>query len=76
MDMMGHGNEVNVIQGVFHIYGKDAVAWVFDGVVDVHSKRSKVFVHHGTATVMDQHNQALECTEAGELTLPANSSKK
>ena len=76
VDVMGHGNEVNVVQGIVHIYGEDAVAWVFAGVADIHSEHSKVYVHHGLATVMNQASQELECTEAGELILPANSSKK
>ena len=74
VDVMGHGNDVTVRQGIVHIYGENAVVQVHDGVVDVHSKCSKVLVHHGKATVMDEMCQELHCEESGELILPDNTS--
>ena len=73
VDVMGHGNEVNVISGTVHVYGEDATVFVFDGVADVHGERSKVYVHDGTATVMDRDCQKLDCDGSGKLLLPDNS---
>ena len=76
VDVMGHGNEVTVMQGEVHIYGEDATVWVYDGVADVHGERSKVYVLDGTATVMDRDCQELQCEESGTLLLPDNSKVK
>ena len=76
VDVMGHGNEVTVMQGEVHIYGEDATVWVSDGVADVHGEHSKIYVFHGTATVMDRDCQELQCEESGTLLLPDNSKVK
>ena len=76
VDVMGHGNEVDVMQGTVHVYGEDATVWVADGVADVHGERSKVYVLNGTATVMDRDCQELDCEESGKLLLPDNSKVK
>ena len=76
VDVMGHGNEVNVSKGTAHVYGEDATVYVLDGVADVHSERSKVYVHDGTVTVMDKDCQELHCDGAGKILLPDNSKVK
>ena len=76
VDVMGHGNEVNMSNGTAHVYGEDATVFVFDGVADVYGERSEVHVHDGTATVMDRDCQALDCDGAGKLLLPDNSKVK
>ena len=76
VDVMGHGNEVTVMQGEVHIYGEDATVWVYDGVADIHSEHSKVYVLNGTATVMDRDSKELDCDESGKLILPDNSKIK
>ena len=76
VDVMGHGNEVEVMKGRVHVYGEDATVWVGDGVADVHGERSKVHVLEGTATVMDRDCQELDCNGSGKLLLPDNSKVK
>ncbi len=73
VDVMGHGNEVTVMNGTVHVYGEEATVWVGDGVADVHGVHSKVFVLNGKATVMDSDCQELHCGDSGELLLPDNS---
>ena len=76
VDVMGHGNEVEMIKGTVHVYGEDATVLVMGGVADVHGERSKVHVLDGTATVMDRDCQALDCDGSGKLLLPDNSKVK
>ena len=76
VDVMGHGNEVNVMKGTVHVYGEDATVFVADGVADVHGEHSKVYVLNGTATVMDRDCQELKCDGSGKLLLPDNSKVK
>ena len=74
VDVMGHGNEVTVMDGTVHVYGENATVWVNGGVADVHGEHSNVSVFSGKATVMDSDSQNLHCEESGELDLPPNSS--
>ncbi len=73
VDVMGHNNEVTVLEGRTHIYGDTANVVVKGGVVEVHSIHSKVTVLGGKATVMDSDCGELRCETPGELTLPTNS---
>ncbi|MCR4573524.1 MAG: formylglycine-generating enzyme family protein [Lentisphaeria bacterium] len=73
VDVMGHGNEVTVMDGTVHVYGEKATVWISGGVVDVHGVHSKVVVFNGKATVRDHDCQELHCGDSGELLLPDNS---
>ncbi len=62
-DVIGHGNEVTVMDGTVNVYGEEATFWVRGGVADVHGMHSKVVVFNGKATVMDRECQELHCND-------------
>jgi hypothetical protein len=52
VDVVGHGNKVNVLTGTAHVYGEDATVYmVGNGVVDVMGRGNEVNVSKGAAHV-------------------------